>query len=186
VVEPAQSARGGIADTMVDLAAPYAQFVAWMSLDTDDQAAAPARYDRARDRALEIGDVNMATTTLSVKAHQAWSAGNARRTVRLAEAARRHDGRVSPGVRGMAMCFYDETWFRLQRGMTELHLSNWPKAADLPASGLASLPASYRRDRAQYGSCAAKAHTDGNGPAAQTVRESSMIRPSMVCQDGDR
>ncbi|WP_206641333.1 XRE family transcriptional regulator [Nonomuraea polychroma] len=199
VVELAQSARGGIADTVVDLAAQYAQFVAWMSLDIDDQAAALAWYDRAHDWALEIGDVNMATTTLSMKAHQAWSAGNARRTVRLAEAARWHDGRVTPGVRGMAtqmaarghalagearpartlldeaealirraaehaddepawMYFYDETWFRLQRGMTELHLSNWPKAADLLTAGLASLPASYKRDRAWYGSCLAKAH----------------------------
>ncbi|WP_433369389.1 hypothetical protein [Streptosporangium sp. CA-115845] len=51
---------------------------------------------------MEIGDVNMATTTLSMKAHQAWSAGNARRCVRLADAARWHDGRVTPGVRGMA------------------------------------------------------------------------------------
>ncbi|GGT09082.1 hypothetical protein GCM10010156_77460 [Planobispora rosea] len=32
-----------------------------------------------------IGDVNMATT-LSMKARQAWGAGNARRCVRLAEA----------------------------------------------------------------------------------------------------
>lgn len=199
VVELAQSARGGITDTVVDLAAQYAQFVAWMSLDIDDQAAALAWYDRAHDWALEIGDANMATTTLSMKAHQAWSAGNARRTVRLAEAARWHDGRVTPGVRGMAtqmaarghalagearpartlldeaealirraaehaddepawMYFYDETWFRLQRGMTELHLSNWPKAVDLLTAGLASLPASYKRDRAWYGSCLAKAH----------------------------
>ncbi|MBB5774425.1 XRE family transcriptional regulator [Nonomuraea jabiensis] len=207
VVELAQSARGGIADTVVDLAAQYAQFVAWMSLDIDDQAAALAWYDRAHDWALEIGDVDMATTTLSMKAHQAWSAGNARRTVRLAEAARWHDGRVTPGVRGMAtqmaarghalagearpartlldqaealirqaaeraddepawMYFYDETWFRLQRGMTELHLSNWPKAADLLAAGLANLPASYKRDRAWYGSCLANAHAEAGDARA--------------------
>ncbi|WP_113699138.1 helix-turn-helix transcriptional regulator [Nonomuraea lactucae] len=207
VVELAQSARGTIADSVADLAAQYAQFVAWMSLDIDDQAAALAWYDRAHDWALEIGDVNMATTTLSMKAHQAWSAGNARRTVRLAEAARWHDGRVTPGVRGMAtqmaarghalageartartlldeaealirqatdhaddepawMYFYDETWFRLQRGMTELHLSNWPKAVDLLTAGLASLPESYKRDRAWYGSCLAKAHAKAGDDAA--------------------
>ncbi|WP_344584947.1 XRE family transcriptional regulator [Nonomuraea roseoviolacea] len=211
VVDLAQNARGGVADTMVDLAAQYAQFVAWMSLDVDDQAAALAWYDRAHDWALEIGDVDMAATTLSMKAHQSWSAGNARRTVRLAEAARRHDGRVTPGVRGMAtqmaargyalagearpartlldeaealirraaehaddepawMYFYDETWFRLQRGMTELHLSNWPKAMDLLTAGLASLPASYKRDRAWYGSCLARAHAEaGDARAALDV-----------------
>ncbi|MFI6505346.1 XRE family transcriptional regulator [Nonomuraea typhae] len=210
VVELAQSARATLADTMVDLAAQYAQFVAWMSLDIDDQASALAWYDRAHDWALEIGDVNMATTTLSMKAHQAWSAGNARRTVRLAEAARWHDGRVTPGVRGMAtqmaarghalagdarpartlldeaeglirqaadhaddepvwMYFYDETWFRLQRGMTELHLSNWPRAVELLTAGLDGLPPSYKRDRAWYGSCLAKAHAEA-GDAATAVQ----------------
>ncbi|MEV4113700.1 XRE family transcriptional regulator [Nonomuraea sp. NPDC049695] len=215
VVELAQSARGPIADTVVDLAAQYAQFIAWMSLDIDDQAAALAWYDRAHDWALETGDVNMATTTLSMKAHQAWSAGNARRTVRLAEAARWHDGRVTPGVRGMAtqmaarghalagearpartlldeaealirqaaehaddepawMYFYDETWFHLQRGMTELYLSNWPKTIDLLTPGLASLPESYKRDRAWYGSCLAKAHAQA-GDAETALRVSLPI-----------
>ncbi|WP_433369392.1 hypothetical protein [Streptosporangium sp. CA-115845] len=42
VVELAQGARGSLADTVVDLASQYAQFVAWMSLDIDDQAAALA------------------------------------------------------------------------------------------------------------------------------------------------
>ncbi|MET9066382.1 XRE family transcriptional regulator [Streptosporangium sandarakinum] len=207
VVELAQNAHGSFADTVVDLAAQYAQFVAWMSLDVDDQAAALAWYDRAHDWALEIGDVNMATTTLSMKAHQAWSAGNARRCVRLANAARWHDGQVTPGVRGMAaqmtarghalagdarpartlldeaealirqaaehaddepawMYFYDETWFRLQRGMTELQLGNWPKAIDLLTEGLSGLPESYKRDRAWYGSCLAKAHSEAGDAAA--------------------
>ncbi|MEV4383114.1 XRE family transcriptional regulator [Streptosporangium sp. NPDC049644] len=211
VVELAQGARGSLADTVVDLASQYAQFVAWMSLDIDDQAAALAWYDRAHDWALEIGDVNMATTTLSMKAHQAWSAGNVRRCVRLADAVRWHDGRVTPGVRGMAaqmaarghalagdarpartlldeaealirraaehaddepvwMYFYDETWFRLQRGMTELHLANWPKAIDLLTDGLSGLSETYKRDRAWYGSCLAKAHAEaGDATAAVTV-----------------
>lgn len=206
VVDLAQHARGTLADEVVDLAAQYAQFVAWMSLDVDDQGAALAWYDRAHDWALEIGDVNMATTTLSMKAHQAWSAGNARRCIRLADAARWHDGRVTPGVRGMAvqmagrghaiagdarlartlldeaealirqaadhpddepvwMYFYDETWFRLQRGMTELALGNWPTAISLLTEGMNSLPETYNRDRAWYGSCLAKAHAE-NGDAA--------------------
>lgn len=207
VAELARSARGAVADAVIGLAAQYAQFVAWMSLDVDDQAAALAWYDRSHDWALEAGDADMATTTLSMKAHQAWSAGNARRTVRLAEAAYRHEGRVTPGVRGMAaqmaargyalagearaartlldeaealirraadhaddepawMYFYDETWFRLQRGMTELHLSNWAGAADLLMAGLAGLPDSYKRDRAWYGSCLARAHAEAGDAAA--------------------
>ncbi|MFJ2033941.1 XRE family transcriptional regulator [Streptosporangium sp. NPDC087985] len=214
VVELAQGARGSLADTVVDLASQYAQFVAWMSLDIDDQAAALAWYDRAHDWALEIGDVNMATTTLSMKAHQAWSAGNARRCVRLADAARWHDGQVTPGVRGMAaqmaarghalasdarpartlldeaealirqaaehaddepawMYFYDETWFRLQRGMTELQLGNWSKV-DLLTEGLSGLPESYKRDRAWYGSCLAKAHVEA-GDAAMAVQVSLRV-----------
>jgi hypothetical protein len=215
VVELARHARGSLADSVVELAAQYAQFVAWMFLDVDDQAAALAWYDRAHDWALEIGDVNMATTTLSMKAHQAWSAGNARRCVRLADAARRHDGRVAPGVRGMAaqmaarghaltgdvrpartlldeaealigeaadhaddepawMYFYDETWFRLQRGMIELHLGNWSRAIDLLTDGLSGLPDTYKRDRAWYGSCLAKAHAEA-GDAAAAVQVSLPI-----------
>ncbi|MGV9771978.1 XRE family transcriptional regulator [Streptosporangium sp. NPDC003464] len=120
VVELAQHARGSLADTVVDLAAQYAQFVAWMSLDVDDQAA-----EHADDEPV-------------------W------------------------------MYFYDETWFRLQRGMTELHLANWPKAIDLLTDGLSGLPESYKRDRAWYGSCLAKAHAEA-GDAAAAVQVSLPI-----------
>ncbi|GAA5048034.1 transcriptional regulator with XRE-family HTH domain [Thermocatellispora tengchongensis] len=221
VVELAQHARGSLADTVVDLAAQYAQFVAWMSLDIDDQAAALAWYDRAHDWALEIGDVNMATTTLSMKAHQAWSAGNARRCIRLADAARWHDGQVTPGVRGMAqqmaarghalagdarpartlldgaealirqaaeraddepawMYFYDETWFRLQRGMIELQLSNWSRAIDLLSEGLSGLPETYKRDRAWYGSCLAMAHTEAGDARAAVQVSLPIVREAVT------
>ncbi len=62
--------------------------------------------------------------------------------------------------------FYDENWFRLQRGMAELHLQNWGPAARLLAAGLDALPESYRRDRAWYGACLASAHA-GAGEAEQ-------------------
>jgi hypothetical protein len=55
------------------------------------------------------------------------------------------------------MYFYDENWFRLQRGMAEAHLGNWQAAIDLVSAGLAALPESYRRDRAWYGACLASA-----------------------------
>ena len=55
------------------------------------------------------------------------------------------------------MYFYGETWFRLQRGMAELHLGNWALAAQLLRDGLEKLGASYRRDRAWYAACQARA-----------------------------
>jgi transcriptional regulator with XRE-family HTH domain len=202
-----RSARGPLAGRLVGLAAEYAQFLAWMCMDVHDQAAGLAWYDRAHDWAQEAGDPNMAATTLSMKAHQAWSAGNPRRCVQMAQAARWYDRRVTPGVAGMAaqmearghalageadparalldeaqtlidraartpedeppwMYFYGENWFRLQRGMAELHLQNWAPAARLLTAGLDDLPASYRRDRAWYGACLASAHA-GAGDAEQ-------------------
>ena len=72
------------------------------------------------------------------------------------------------------MYFYDETWFRLQRGMTELHLANWPRAIDLLTDGLSGVPESYKRDRAWYSSCLAKAHAEA-GDAAAAVQVSLPI-----------
>ena len=207
VAEFTHGARGPLADRLIDLAAQYAQFLAWMCIDTRDHAAGLAWYDRAHDWAQEAGNTNMAATTLSMKAHLAWSAGDPRRCVQMAQAARWYDQRVTPGVQGMAaqmearghalsgdasparsllgeaqalieratstpedeppwMYFYDEDWFRLQRGMIGLHLRNWNAAAVMLAEGLAALPESYRRDRAWYGACLTSAHA-GAGDAEQ-------------------
>lgn len=97
-----RTARGPLAGPLVDLAAQYAQFVAWMCIDTGSQAGALAWYDRAHDWAQEAGNPDMAATTLSMKAHLAWSAGNPRRCVQMAQAARWFRQRVTPGVAGMA------------------------------------------------------------------------------------
>jgi transcriptional regulator with XRE-family HTH domain len=205
-----RAAPGPLRDRLVDLTSQYAQFLAWMCIETRNHGAALAWYDRAHDWAMEAGDVNMAATTLSMKAHLAWSLGEPQRCVRMADAARWYRG-VTPGVQGMAaqmaarghalageadaahalldeaqalivraaghagdeppwMYFYGETWFRLQRGMAELHLGNWRAAAELLASGLAALPESYRRDRAWYGACLARAHAEaGNAEQAEAV-----------------
>lgn len=193
-----RAAPGPLADRLVGLAAEYAQFLAWMCIATRKHAAALAWYDRAGDWAVQAGDANMAATTLSMKAHLAWSTGDPQRCVRMGEAARWHPDRVTSGVRGMAaqmtarghalageagpahalldeaqaligraagrpedeppwMYFYGENWFRLQRGMAELHLGNWAAAADLLSAGLAALPESYRRDGAWYAACLAHA-----------------------------
>ncbi|MEW9520622.1 helix-turn-helix domain-containing protein [Streptomyces tubercidicus] len=95
-------ARGPLAERVVRLAAEHAQFLAWMAQDQGQSAAALAWYDRSHEWALEAGDADMAATTLSMKAHMAWSGGRGRRCVRLAEAARWSAPGTSPGVQGMA------------------------------------------------------------------------------------
>ncbi|GCD47136.1 helix-turn-helix domain-containing protein [Streptomyces paromomycinus] len=102
VVDLFGSARGPLAGRVVRLAAEHAQFLAWMAQDQGQTAAALAWYDRSHDWALEAGDADMAATTLSMKAHMAWSGGQGDRAVRLAEAARWSAPDASPGVRGMA------------------------------------------------------------------------------------
>jgi hypothetical protein len=56
------------------------------------------------------------------------------------------------------MYFYDEGWFDMQRGMAELALGNGRQAVRFLDHGLAALPESYRRDRAWFGTCLARAH----------------------------
>ncbi|WP_269854565.1 helix-turn-helix domain-containing protein [Streptomyces sp. RPT161] len=95
-------AAGALSDRVVRLAAEHAQFLAWMAQDQGASAAALAWYDRSHEWALEAGDANMAATTLSMKAHMAWSGGRGTRCVRLAEAARWSAPGTSRGVQGMA------------------------------------------------------------------------------------
>jgi hypothetical protein len=210
----AQGTRGPDGVRLVSLAAQYAQFIAWMCVDGADHAKANGWYDRAYGWAAEAGDANMAATSLSMRAHVAWSTGNAHSCIRLGEAAAWHTAHTSPGVRGMAaqmaarghamagrhdhtharaarerlneaetligraaehpgdeppwMYFYGETWFTLQRGMAELHLGNWAGSATLLGAGLAGLAGSYRRDRAWYAACLARALAR-SGDAAQAA-----------------
>ncbi|MFD4699827.1 helix-turn-helix domain-containing protein [Streptomyces niveus] len=102
VVDLYGSARGSLADRVVRLASEHAQFLAWMAQDQAQTPAALAWYDRSHEWALEAGDANMAATTLSMKAHMAWSGGRGDRAVRLAEAARWSAPGASLGVQGMA------------------------------------------------------------------------------------
>ncbi|GAB3718737.1 helix-turn-helix domain-containing protein [Nocardiopsis nanhaiensis] len=95
-------ARAGVRDDLVALTSQYAQFMAWMCNDQGDKAAALAWFDRSHGWALEAADASMAATTLSMKAHIAWSVGDGERCVRLAQAAQWHEGHVSPGIAGMA------------------------------------------------------------------------------------
>lgn len=102
VATMADASTGARLDELVSLSAQHAQFLAWMSSDLGDRAAARRWYERAHSWATEIGDANMAASTLSMRAHGAWSAGAAQQCVRLAEAAQWHDGHLTPGVQGVA------------------------------------------------------------------------------------
>ncbi|WP_343951598.1 helix-turn-helix transcriptional regulator [Nonomuraea longicatena] len=211
VIDLAHGASGTFGGRLVALVAQYAQFVAWMCQDAGNEGAALAWYDRSHAWALEAGDASLAATTLNMRAHQAWSLGDAQKCIRLAEASRWHDGRTTLGVQGMAsqmiarghaqmndansarsrlseaedmirraarhpedeppwMYFYDEGWFRMQRGMAELQLGNGNHAVELLEDGLRTLPESYRRDRAWFRACLARAHAvQGDAEAATDV-----------------
>ncbi|MEU4570993.1 hypothetical protein [Nonomuraea sp. NPDC023979] len=211
VADLARGARGPLADRALAVLAQYAQFIAWMCQDSRQHAAALAWYDRSHAWAVEAGDACLASTTLNMRAHQAWSLGDAQPCIRLAEASRWHDGRTTYGVQGMAaqmagrghaqlgeanqartrlaeaeelirtaaehpedeppwMYFYDEGWFLMQRGMAELELGDGRRAADYLERGLSTLPESYRRDRAWFGVCLARAHIlQGDAEAATST-----------------
>ncbi len=95
-------ARGPLADRLVMLMAEYAQFLAWMAQDQDNAPAALGWFDRSYDWALEAGYGDMAATTMSMKAHLAWSKGKGRRCIRLGEAAASTVG-ASEATRAMAI-----------------------------------------------------------------------------------
>ncbi|MEU3407076.1 XRE family transcriptional regulator [Streptomyces sp. NPDC006670] len=95
-------ARGALADRVVRLLAEYAQFLAWMAQDQDNAPVALGWFDRSYDWALESGYGDLAATTMSMKAHLAWSGGNGQRCVRLGEAAAATVG-ASAATRAMAV-----------------------------------------------------------------------------------
>ncbi|MFD8386013.1 helix-turn-helix domain-containing protein [Streptomyces sp. NPDC059679] len=96
-------ASGELATRVVRLASEHAQFLAWMAEDQGNAPVALTWYDRSSDWALEALDPNMAATALSMKSHLAWSAGNARRCIRLAQAAGSAYNGTSLGMQGMAV-----------------------------------------------------------------------------------
>lgn len=217
-----RAARPPLRDRLVSLAAQYGQFVAWMCNDQQAKGAALAWYDRAHGWAMEAADAQMAATTLSMKAHIAWSVGDGAGCVRMGQAARWHDGQTSSGVSGMAtqmqarghallgeatvarrlldaaeisirnasnddepdwLYFYGDTWFLAQRGMIELDLGAGERAADMISRALAGLPETYRRDRAWYRACLAKAHAltgdleAATATATATVGDARAVNP---------
>ncbi|WP_435880347.1 helix-turn-helix domain-containing protein [Streptomyces nondiastaticus] len=79
------------------------------------------------------------------------------------------------------MYFYDETWFRLQRGMAELHLRAWSRAIGHLTDGLAALPDDYRRDKTWYRACLTHALAGADEPeqsltvALRTVPDAAAV-----------
>ncbi|MEV8635403.1 XRE family transcriptional regulator [Streptosporangium sp. NPDC051023] len=220
VTDLARGASGKPGDRIVSMVAQYAQFLAWMCQDSGDLAAALAWYDRSHGWALEAGDAALASTTLNMRAHLAWSVGDPQRCVRLAEASRWHDGRTTLGIQGMAaqmaarghaqmgegqaarsllgeaedliksaaerpddeppwMYFYGEGWFLMQRGMAELEIGDGRRAVPFLERGLSDLPESYRRDRAWFGACLARAHAM-TGEAEAATETALSIAPDAV------
>ena len=102
VAELTRQAPARRRNRMIDLAAQYAQFLGWMAVAEADHAAAGAWYGKAEEWARECGNADMAATAVSMRAHQAWGLGNGRQCLAFAEAARGHEGRISPGNQGMA------------------------------------------------------------------------------------
>ncbi|MEF2527144.1 MULTISPECIES: helix-turn-helix domain-containing protein [Streptomyces] len=204
-------ARGPLADGLVRVMAEYAQFLAWMAQDQDHTAPALAWFDRSYDWAIESGHGDMAATTMSMKAHVAWSRGRARRTIRLGEAAASTPG-ASDATRGLAvqmagrghaldgdadaayrrldeaqliianatdappwLYFYGESWFAAQRGMADLHLRDWRSAIENLTAGLAGFTPAFRRDRAWYGACLARAYAGAGEPEAALTTATSVL-----------
>ncbi|MEV4507018.1 helix-turn-helix domain-containing protein [Streptomyces klenkii] len=79
------------------------------------------------------------------------------------------------------MYFYDETWFRLQRGMAEMHLCAWAPAVGHLTDGLAALPDDYRRDKTWYRACLTHALAGADEPeqslavALRTVPDAAAV-----------
>ncbi|RSN01147.1 hypothetical protein DMB42_39850 [Nonomuraea sp. WAC 01424] len=138
-----------------------------MCQDSRQHAAALAWYDRSHAWAVEAGDACLASTTLNMRAHQAWSLGDAQRCIRLAEAEDLIRAAEHPENEPPWMYFYDEGWFLMQRGMAELELGDGRRATDYLERGLSTLPDRYRRDRAWFGACLARAQAlQGDAEAA--------------------
>jgi transcriptional regulator with XRE-family HTH domain len=96
-----REARGDLRLRIVDIAAQWAQFFAWLHASIGDLAKADRMYDRAIVWAAEVGNADMVATAFNMKGHTAWQAGQLGPMLGLSRAAQR-DG-TTPGVRALAM-----------------------------------------------------------------------------------
>jgi transcriptional regulator with XRE-family HTH domain len=85
---------------LVDVAAQWAQFAAWLCATTGDHALGGRLYLRAMEWASEAGNPHMVATVLSMRGHLAWVSGQTRSMVELSRAAQWQP--ASRGVRALA------------------------------------------------------------------------------------
>jgi transcriptional regulator with XRE-family HTH domain len=93
-------AHGDLRLRVVDIAAQWAQFLAWLHASIGDLRKADQMYDRAIVWAAEVGNADMVATAFNMKGHAAWLAGKVGPMLGLSQAAQRH--RTTPGVRALA------------------------------------------------------------------------------------
>ncbi|MEV5553825.1 helix-turn-helix transcriptional regulator [Nonomuraea wenchangensis] len=168
----------------------YDRSHAW-AIEAGDSGLAATTLNMRAHQAWSLGDphrcVRLAEasrwhdgrTTPGVQGMAAQMAGRGHAQMGDANAARTLLGHAEDLIRRAAehpedeppwMYFYDEGWFLMQRGMAELELGDGRRAADYLKRGLSTLPESYRRDRAWYGACLARAHVlQGDAEAATVI-----------------
>jgi tetratricopeptide (TPR) repeat protein len=112
----AKEARGAALVPMLREAAQWSQFTAWLHADSALPVDAERWYLRAGGQAREAGDVDMASTILSMRSHLAWGEREPGLSVGLAEGALSVP-RLHPATRSQAAQ-------QLARGLAMLHDSD--------------------------------------------------------------
>ncbi|WP_202638647.1 helix-turn-helix transcriptional regulator [Bailinhaonella thermotolerans] len=130
----AREARGAVRHRVLSVAAQWAQFSGWLHANSGRPREASRLYDRALTWATEVGDRNMISTALNMKAHLAWIAGEAGAAAGLAEAAQRGRG-ITPGV--LALAAQQEARGHAMAGDAEAVERKLDEAADLVARAAA-------------------------------------------------
>lgn len=97
------NSRGSVREDLLKLAFRYNEFAGWLYQDAGDPDQAMGYTDRSSEYALEIGDTDEMAYVLMRKADIAADLDNPDRAARLAHAALREPGRVSPRVRALAL-----------------------------------------------------------------------------------
>ena len=95
-------ARGDYRDKVLTIGAQWAQFIGWLYASVGDLEKANGFYHLALGWATEADEPNMVATALNMQGHTAWLGGKPGPVVGLSGAAQR-DGRISPGVRALAI-----------------------------------------------------------------------------------
>ena len=94
-------AGGTLRPAVVELAAQWAQFGAWLHVAVDELPGSARLLDRVTEWGLEIDSVDLVATALSMKGYHAYKTRRLGAMLGLSRAAGR-DPRVSPGLRALA------------------------------------------------------------------------------------